>query len=271
MEVEYLVIWELPENFLELFPRLRVIFSIGAGVDQFDLTEIPDSVQVVRMLDPGIKDCVAEYVALAALTLHRNIPSYLSDQHTTAWNPIASLPARKTRVGILGLGDLGQAAASRLQAIGFPVSGWSRSLKVLSGIESYSGDEGLSKFLSCTNILVCLLPLTDSTRGILCSALFNQLPRGACLVNPGRGEHLCEQDLLDSLDSGQIRAAMLDVFQNEPPKVNHPFWQHTSIIMTPHIAGTTQTDSGGTALLENVLRHRSGEAMEGEINRSMGY
>jgi len=269
--VEYLVAWNPPEAFFENFPNLRVVFSVGAGVDQFDLNHFPSSVTLVRMLDPGITQGIVEYVTLGVLALHRNLPEYLAAQRVARWEPIPSLPAQRRRVGIMGLGNLGRAVIEQLQNFGFPLSGWSRSRHVIPGVRCFAGREELPDFLGQTNILVCLLPLTDTTRGILCSETFDLLPQGARLLNAGRGGHLCEKDLLQALDSGRISAALLDVLDKEPPARDHPFWQHPRILMTPHIAATTQADSGCQVLLDNIRRHRAGLVMSGEVDRNSGY
>ncbi len=269
--VKYLVTWNPPAAFLEDFSNLRVVFSVGAGVDQFDLKHFPPSVKLVRMLDPGITQGIVEYVTLGVLALHRNLPEYLAAQRVARWEPIPWLPAQRRRVGIMGLGNLGRAVIEQLQHLDFQLSGWSRSRHVIQGVRCYADCEELADFLGQADILVCLLPLTDATRGILCRETFDLLPQGARLLNAGRGGHLCEEDLLQSLDSGRIGAALLDVFNKEPPAPDHPFWHHPRILMTPHIAATTRADSGCQVLLDNIRRHRTGLVMRGEVDRNSGY
>lgn len=268
--VEYLVAWQPPAD-LSCFPQLRVIFSIGAGVDQFDLSSLPPQVKLVRMLDPGITQGMVEYATLAVLALHRDLPRYLEAQRAARWQALPGLSAQRRRVGIMGLGNLGRAVCSQLQHLGFPVSGWSRSRHSLPGLTCFAGTGELPQFLSQVDILVCLLPLTEETRGILCADTFASLPEGACLVCAGRGGHLREQDLLDALASGQLQAAVVDVLEPEPPASEHPFWQHPRILLTPHIAATTQADSGGDVLLENIRLERAGLPIPGEVDRGAGY
>ncbi len=271
LEVEYLVAWQPPEDPFQRYPNLRVVFSIGAGVDQFDLASFPGHVRLVRMLDPGILQGMREYATLAVLALHRDLPHYMAAQREARWQALPSLPAQRRRVGIMGLGNLGAAVAETLGNLGFMVSGWSRSRREIRAVECFAGDEELGAFLANTDILVCLLPLTEATRGILCRDVFSQLSRGARLLNIGRGAHLNETDLLAALDDGQLSAAMLDVLEKEPPSDDHPFWRHPRILLTPHVAAATQVDTGCDVLLDNLRRYRAGLPMYGEVNVSAGY
>lgn len=270
-EVRYLMAWMPPDDLATRFPNLEVLFSVGAGVDQFDVTALPPDLPVVRMLDPSIADGMVEYVTLATLSLHRNLIDYLGQQRAKIWTQIRLRPAAKRRVGVLGLGVLGTAVLDKLRGFGFDCAGWSRSPRALDGVRAFAGADELPGFLARTDILICLLPLTDETRGILNRDLFAQLPDGAALVNTGRGGHLVEADLLAALDSGRLSAAVLDVADQEPPPPDHPFWTHPRIILTPHIASMTQPESAFAILLDNLQRHRAGEPMRGLIDRTRGY
>ncbi|MBT0961594.1 2-hydroxyacid dehydrogenase [Denitromonas iodatirespirans] len=269
--VQYLAAWEPPENLAETFPNLELVFSVGAGVDQFDFSRIPREVPVVRMIESGLVAGMVEYATLAVLAAHRDWLSYAAQQRDEVWRPIKAHTAGSRRVGVLGLGVLGQAVLAKLQGFGFRCAGWSRSAHELPTIETYAGEAGLDAFLARTDILVCLLPLTEATRGILSKALFDRLAPGAVLVNVGRGGHLVEQDLLDALDSGRLSAAILDVFDTEPLPAGHPFWRHPRIMVTPHIASMTQAESSAEAVLENLRRHRAGLPLIGQVDRSRGY
>ncbi|MBR9908772.1 MAG: glyoxylate/hydroxypyruvate reductase A [Gammaproteobacteria bacterium] len=269
--VEFLVAWLPPDNMLELFPNLRVVFSVGAGVDHFDLSAFPPQLQLVRMLDPGIAQGMVEYVTLGTLALHRDMPRFLQQQRQQQWQAQPWVPAQQRRVGVMGLGNLGRAVIAQLRSLGFQLNGWSRSAHQLQGVTCFAGWEQLPDFLQQTDLLICLLPLTAETRHILCARNFNHLPAGAALINAGRGGHLQEEDLLAALDSGQLGAAMLDVLQEEPPGHSHPFWQHPKIWLTPHIAGVTSHDSGCAVLLDNVRRFRQGLPMHGAVDLSRGY
>ncbi len=269
--VRYLMAWMPPDDLATRFPNLEVLFSVGAGVDQFDVTALPPDLPVVRMLDPSIADGMVEYVTLATLSLHRNLIDYLGQQRAKVWTQIRLRPAAKRRVGVLGLGVLGTAVLDTLRGFGFDCAGWSRAPRALDGVRTFAGADQLPDFLARTDILICLLPLTDETRGILNRDLFAQLPDGAALVNTGRGGHLVEADLIAALDGGRLSAAVLDVAEQEPPPPDHPFWTHPRIILTPHIASMTQPESAFAILLDNLQRHRAGEPMRGLVDRTRGY
>jgi glyoxylate/hydroxypyruvate reductase len=257
-EVRYLAAWLPPDELAATFPNLEVLFSVGAGVDQLNLAQLPPRVQLVRMIDPALTATMAEYVAFSVIALHRDMPLYLSQQRERVWRGHRVRPAGASRVGIMGMGMLGTAALVQLQALGFDAQGWKRGMD-------------LDAFLARTEILVCLLPLTDSTRGILDRRVFGALPQGAALVQVGRGGHLVEADLLHALDTGHLRAAVLDVCETEPLPQEHRFWQHPRVWLTPHIASTTHPDSAVQVVLANIARHERGEAMHGLVDRSRGY
>jgi glyoxylate/hydroxypyruvate reductase A len=270
-EVTGLVAWAPgPEVFAEL-PNLEVLFSVGAGVDQLDPAAVPPQVQIVRMIEPGIAEGMTEYIVFSVLALHRDMLGYRIAQTEQRWAPVPPpIPAQR-RVGFLGLGDLARHAIDRLRPFGFPLSAWSRSPHDVPGVTSFHGPEGLPAFLAGTDILVCLLPLTDETRGILCAKTLSQLPQGAGLVNAARGGHLVAADLLAALDSGQLSGAILDVFDPEPLPLGHPFWSHPRIWMTPHVAAVTRAETAAHVLLANVRRYRLGEPMQGLVDRLQGY
>ena len=270
-DVRYLAAWEPPAELISTFPNLEVLFSVGAGVDQFDLSQVPRQVQVVRMIEPLLTQGMAEYVALATLALHRNLIDYVDAQRERRWTPIELVPAAERRVSVMGLGTMGRAAIEALRPFGFQLAGWSRSKRTIADVECFAGADSLDAFLGRSDILICLLPLTPETSGILRRETFEKLPSGARLINAARGAHLVEQDLLHALASGQISGAILDVLAQEPPPADHPFWNHPRILITPHMASNTSAESGGRALLDNVLRHERGEPMMGVVQRELGY
>lgn len=270
-DIRYLAAWVPPPELIAEMPNLEVIFSVGAGVDQFDLSQLPERVQVVRMIEPLLTQGMAEYVALATLALHRNFIGYVAAQRERRWEPSDLVPAAERRVSVMGLGTMGHAALEALRPFGFQLASWSRSERSIEDVQCYAGPQSFDAFLERSDILICLLPLTPQTRGILCRKTFDRLPIGAGLVNAARGGHLVERDLLQALADGRISAAILDVFAEEPPPGDHPFWNHPRILMTPHMASNTSIEFGGRALLENVLRHRRGEPMIGVVNRELGY
>ncbi|WP_186420566.1 glyoxylate/hydroxypyruvate reductase A [Bosea sp. CS1GBMeth4] len=270
-DIRYLAAWIPPDDLRGLFPNLEVLFSVGAGVDQLNLADLPPGLPIVRMIEPGLVDSMVEYVTMAVLALHRDLVPYIAAQRSQAWAPLRIRPAFERRVGILGLGALGKACARALAGFGFDVAGWSRSRHQVEGVSAFAGDAELPDFLARTDILVCLLPLTDATRGLLGAELFARLPRGAMLVNAGRGGHLDQQALLAALDSDQLAAAVLDVCEPEPLPAGHPLWVHPKVLITPHIASRSRSEASLDAIIENLRRHRAGEPLIGLIDRQRGY
>ncbi|MGF6638588.1 2-hydroxyacid dehydrogenase [Paraburkholderia sp. MM6662-R1] len=268
--VRYLVAWQ-PGDLALTLPNLEVVFSVGAGVDQLDLSQIPAHLPVVRMLEPGIVEGMVEYVTEAVLAIHRDLFDYGLQQRARVWQPMPLRAAASRRIGVLGLGMLGRAVLERLRLFGFACAGWSRSKHELEGIDCYAGEAGLDELLARADILICLLPLTDATRGLLCRRVFDILPRGASLVHVGRGPQLVGADLLDALQRGQIHSAVLDVTDPEPLPADHPLWAQPRVRITPHIASATRPEPAVDAVLENLRRYRSGERMNGLIDRTRGY
>ena len=270
-DVRYLAVWKPPENIAATFRNLELLFSVGAGVDQFDLTQLPSHIPLVRMIDPGIRESMLEYATMAVLALHRDLVDFIAQQREQTWREIQIISASSRRIGVMGLGLLGQAVLERLKAFGFRLAGWNRSPRSITGVACYAGESALPEFLAQTDILVCLLPLTAETRGILNRDLFAWLPRGAKLVNVGRGGHLVADDLIDALDRGVLSAAVLDVTEPEPLPVGHPFWSHPRILLTPHNASMTIPESAVDYVLETIGRHRRGESLPGLVDRERGY
>lgn len=265
--VEYLITWTPPAD-LSLYPRLRLIFSIGAGVDQFAMADLPPQVGVVRMLDPGIARQMQEMAVMAVLAMHRDLPAYLAQAREGVWTAHRNRPAGQRRVGVLGLGNLGQAVLEALGPFGFPRAGWSRTPRQIAGVDCHT-DLGL--FLRQTDILICLLPLTPETFGILDARLFAALPQGARLVHLGRGAQLDDDALRSALDRGQIEAAFLDVTDPEPLPADHWLWRDPRVIVTPHVASQTSANEGAAHVLEGVLADRAGRPIKGLIDRVRGY
>ena len=270
-DIRYLAAWQAPDDLETLLPNLQVLFALSAGVDQLDLGRLPASLPVVRLLDPGITQGMCEYASFAVLGLHRDMLRYRQQQAEKRWQAHRLVPASKRRVGIMGLGLQARQILATLQPYGFALSGWARSRHRIPGVECFAGAEQLPAFLDQCDILLCVLPLTEQTQGILDRQLFQHLPKGAALINMGRGGHLVEEDLLAALASGQLSAAVLDVLQQEPAAPDHPFWHHPQILLTPHIAAMTQPESAFSVLLENIRRHQRGESMLGQIDRKQGY
>jgi len=269
-EIRYLISWVAPDD-ISQYRNLEILFSIGAGVDQFKPGSVPDHVQLVRMVEDGIIRMMQEYVTLGVLTLHREAIAYRAQQKTEQWRGVPVPQAQERRIGFLGLGMLAQAAIDRLRPFQFPLSGWSRSPKQIDGVECFYGEDQFAGFLRQTDILICLLPLTSETRGILNAGLFALLPKGARLLHAGRGPQLDQQALLEALDSGQLAAAILDVTEPEPLPVGHSLWSHPKVMITPHIASVTQPHTAAKFVIENIQRHRAGKDLIGLIDRTLGY
>jgi glyoxylate/hydroxypyruvate reductase A len=269
--VEYMVAWEPPPDWVASFPNIKALFSSGAGVDQLQLAQVPRHIQVVRMVEPGIVDGVVEYVTMSVLMLHRHIPAYWRQQANAVWRSIPAVPASSCHVGVMGLGVLGQAVLERLGSFGYQRHGWSRSPREIPGVTTFTGDDGLEKFVASCDILICLLPLTEETRGVLGPRVFAALRPGASLINAGRGAHVDASALLAALDSGHLSHAILDVTEPEPLPASHPFWNHPRISLTPHVAGTTRPETAAHVLLANIRRHQRGEPLHDVIDRSKGY
>jgi glyoxylate/hydroxypyruvate reductase A len=271
-EIEFALVWLPPQGALRRFPNLKAILNLGAGVDALlKDPDLPKGVPIVRMVDEDLATCMAEYVLLHVLRYHREQPALDAQQRAKAWRIIASPAAGQRRVGIMGLGAMGGAAARHLLAVGFDVASWTRSARPLPGVEAFHGADCLGPFLARTEILVCLLPLTPETRGILNRDLFRRLPRGAYLINAGRGGHQVEADILRALDEGQLAGATLDVFAAEPLPPESPFWTHPKVTVTPHNASITNPRSAVRHVVESIRRVRAGEPLRHVVDPAVGY
>lgn len=271
-DIEFAVVWQIEAGVLKTFPNLRFIFSLGAGVDHLLADpDLPKGVPICRVVDRNLTRRMTEYVLLHTLRFHRRQPEYDAQQRRSEWRELYAPTAQERRVGIMGLGELGSDAARKLAAIGFRVAGWSRTAKRIKGIESFDGAAALDQFLARSEILICLLPLTPETDGVLNAALFAKLPKGACLINAARGGHLVEEDLLEALESGQIAYAALDVFHTEPLPPEHPFWRHPRITVSPHVASITDPRTVADLIVENVRRCQAGRPLLHVVDPEVGY
>ncbi len=271
-EIDVALVWHPPSGLLASLPNLKAVFSLGAGVDHLASDpELPSDVPVVRMVDPGLTEGMTEYVVLSVLRHHRRFREYAELQAEHRWEELPVPLARGRRVGVMGLGELGTDAARALAALRFDVAGWARSRKDIAGVACFAGAEELGKFLTGSEILVCLLPLTEETRGILNRSTLGELPKGACVVNAARGAHLVDEDLLALLETGQIAEATLDVFHAEPLPPDHPFWDHPRVLVTPHAASVTPPETAAQVIAENVRRLRRGETPGPIVDFTKGY
>jgi glyoxylate/hydroxypyruvate reductase len=271
-EIDYALVWHPEPGLLASLPKLKLILSLGAGVDHVLCDpHLPRGVPIVRLVDPYLTDAMSEYVVLQVLRLHRQDLDYGAQQRVEIWRELGQKNAGERPVGILGAGEIGQDAGRKLKGLGFDVALWGRREKIIEGLPVYVGAAGLPVLLGRSEILVCLLPLTAETEGILNASSFARLPKSAGLINAGRGGHLVEEDLIPALDSGQISAAALDVFREEPLPPGHPFWHHPRILVTPHIAGTTNPATAAPIILDNIRRFEEGRPLLNQVDPAQGY
>lgn len=270
-EIDMALVWLPPPGLLASLPNLRLILSLGAGVDAMLADPTLPDVPLCRLVDESLTRTMSEFVLLQVLRYHRELDHFARDQRVQRWHLRIPPPTAQRRVGILGLGVLGTHAAVTLRDHGFSVRGWARSPKSIDGVRCFAGQAQLGEFLSGADLLVCLLPLTDETRGILDRDLFAQLPQGARLIQVGRGAHLVEPDLLDALASGQLAGATLDVFTTEPLPAGHPFWSDERIDITPHAASYSDPGFGAGVIVDNIVRLREGRPLQNVVDRARGY
>jgi len=274
--VRYAAVWKPKPGALAGFPNLAVIFNLGAGVDALIADPSLPDVPLVRVADEDLTGRMTEYVVMHVLMHHRRQRYLDACQRDRVWDPKAQPAASAVRVGVMGLGVLGSDAAQALRRLGFDVAGWSRGRKTLSGITSYAGEAELPAFLARTDILVCLLPLTPATRGILNRKTFSQLARenhlgGPVVINAGRGGLQVESELLAALDDGTLAGASLDVFEHEPLPADSPVWSHPDVIISPHNAADTDPDVISIYVAEQIARHERGEPLRNVVDRKLGY
>ncbi|OLP54366.1 glyoxylate/hydroxypyruvate reductase A [Rhizobium rhizosphaerae] len=270
-EVEIAIVANPDPAALRALPKLVWIQSLWAGVERLvaDLTELDRP--IVRLVDPQMSHTMAEAVLAWTYYLFRDMPAYARQQRARQWNPLAYKRAEETTVGLVGLGALGTAAAGRLREAGFTVAGWSRTAKALDGVACFSGEEGLDALLSRANILVCLVPLTAETRGLIHAGRLARLPEGASLINFARGPVVVTQDLVASLDAGHLDHAVLDVFDQEPLPADSPLWAHPGITILPHISAPTDRVTASRIVAGNIARYRDDGTLPQAVDRDRGY
>ena len=272
-EIRYVAGFRPAPGFLKTLPNLKAVFSLGAGVDGFLRDpEFPKNLPLVRFVDPTLMHEMAQFVTMHVLIAHRGQRFFDAMQRQSQWQQrMLTKPSRDTGIGILGLGDIGATIATGLLGFDFQLSGWSRSPKSVSGVKSFAGKEELPQFLAQCDYCVCVLPLTDDTRGIMNADFFAKLPKDAFVINVARGGHLVEEDLIAALDSGHLSGAVLDVFQTEPLPADSPIWRHPKITATPHIAGITDPRMALAYVADCVARCEEGRPLENIVDLSKGY
>ena len=275
-DIEYVCAWRPRAGLLAGLPNLRAIFSLGAGVDHLTGDPALPDVPIVRVVDPDLTMRMTEYVALHVLLHHRGMKRYEAQQRDRVWREHADPAASAVRIGVMGVGVLGRASLAALGPLGFRLAGWSRTPKSIPGVETFAGEDALGRFLARTDILVCLLPLTAVTRGILRYELFCGLARdgalgGPVLINAGRGRLQIEPDVLRALEDGTLAGASLDVFEREPLPKESPLWSHPGVYVTPHNAAMSDPHALARYVLAQIERDERGLPMENVVDRTRGY
>lgn len=269
---DYAVVWKPPAEFFARQPRLKALFSLGAGVDSLlAIPTLPRDVPLVRMEDAGMADQMVEYALYVALREFRRMPEYEAAQAAGRWAPRHARTRGGFTVGVLGLGVLGGEVARALSAFGFDVAGWSRAPKSIDGVHTEHGDAGLDAVLARSRVLLCFLPRTPHTERILDAARLARLPAGAAVVNLARGELIDDAALLEALDRGHVARAYLDVFAHEPLPADHRYWHHPGVHITPHVAALTDVAIASAQVADKIRRFEAGEAVGGIVDPGRGY
>ncbi len=270
--IEAAVVWKLPAGELARLPNLKCICSLGAGVDHiFADPKLPTGVPIARLVDPVMAQRMAEYVLAEILRRQRRLDDYATQQRERTWRELPQRDAPEITVGVMGLGVLGAHVAGTLAALGYRVSGWARGEKTLPDITCFHGPTQFTEFLAHSEFLVCLLPLTPETEGILNRKTFHAMPHGGHVINVGRGEALVEDDLLAALDDGILSGASLDVFTTEPLATDHPFWSHPAITVTPHVSSLSNPRTSVAQIVANLRRAHDGKTLENVVDRTRKY
>ena len=270
--VAYVAVGKPPPGLIASLTGLEVVLSVNAGIEPLLAPGmVADGIPIVRMVDPGLTEGMVEWVLAQVLAWHRNLSVYEANQADGLWTPIPERLARERTVTVLGAGALGAAVAGALIAVGFKVRIWSRTFRDIPGAVAFAGVGQLGEAASGADVVVCLLPLTPGTEGILNAGLFERMAPGAFVINAGRGGHLIDDELIAALDGGQLSGAALDVFRQEPPPSDHPFWTHPRVRVSPHVAAQTHARTAAAVLAETVQRWERGEPLENLVDRLRGY
>ncbi len=271
-KVEYALTWKHPRGLFKNYPNLKVIASMGAGVNHIISDPgLPKNVKITKIIDPQLKSDMSAFVLSLVMNHIRNLGYYKEQEVQQNWQPLYYRRIEDVKIGIMGLGALGTAVGKKLEKVGFNVYGWARTSKDVDNITTFAGEEELNEFLENSEILVCLLPLTPQTQTILNQDLFKKLPKKAYIINVARGEHLEENDLLEMIDSGHLSGAALDVFNEEPLPEEHPFWKHQKVRITPHIATITKPELVVSQIIENYERMMDEEPLKNVVEMDRGY
>jgi len=271
-QIDIAVVANPPVAALKNLPTLRFIQSLWAGVETLlDDRSVPTEIPLARMVDPAMSRAMAETALWAVLSLHRGYFDCAAQQAASRWQGVPQPRADEVRVTVLGLGQMGRTVALRLVQNGYCVSAWTLTSAALDGVQTQHGEAALARVLSGADIVVNLLPLTAATHGLFNAQSLSRMRAGSSLVNLARGAHVVDADLLDALKSGQLKRAVLDVFNTEPLPGDHPFWTHPQVTVLPHVAAQTDPHSAVQIVARNVRAMRSGEPLQHLVNRHAGY
>jgi len=269
-DIEFALCWNQPKGICSEFKNLKTICSMGAGVDHIICDKsIDDKINICRLIDDHLSDSMSEYLLASIYSIKQHLFRYFIDSKQNEWHPRKPYP--HLNIGIMGLGKIGSEVCLRLSRAGFNVSGWAKTEHHIDAVQCFHGEQQKAPFLSTIQILVCLLPLTEDTKGILNNHLFQLLPKGAHIINVARGDHLVEKDLIANLNSNHIKSALLDVFSQEPLPKQHPFWERDDIFITPHISSLSQPESVSKQIVANYHLTLTGKGLNHQIDRERGY
>lgn len=271
--VDFLLVWKGEPYELERFPNVKVYQSLGASVDHiFKAIEIPETAEVTRIVDYTLSHDMYEFCLAVVLGSMKNLTLYYSHKLHKNWYPHPYMRIEDTTISILGAGRIGMHVAEEFNKLGFRVNVWSDSnKKSKDGIHAFEGKERLKYFLPVTDYLINLLPYTKETENLLNKEFFSMLKKGAFLINPGRGESLVDEDLIEAINKEKLSGAHLDVFSVEPLHKSHPFWDHPKIQITPHIASITNVDTAIEQIVENYLRLKKGQELQNLASKNKQY
>lgn len=271
-KVHFVVAWNHPKQVLNSYPNLKAVSSLGAGADHLLQDEsLPGDVPICRVVSESLVSQMKEYVFNTILNYQRNTIRYAIQKQKGSWEAHPNKSPGDFTIGILGLGELGRPTAVYLSSLAYRVNGWSNSAKDIEGVDTYYGEKEFESFISKSKVLVCMLPLTGQTEGILDLEVFKQIIKPGYLINVARGEHLVEEDLVYALDKGWLEGATLDVFTEEPLPGQHAFWNRDNIMITPHVSSVTPPGEAAGQIVENYKRALSGIELRNKIDKDKGY
>ena len=265
------IVWSPPQQFIDEQKDLKFIFNIGAGVDALLQLQLPANIKIVKLDNLDMSVQMTEYVCHAVIRHFRKLSEYTDDQKKKRWTLRKPRNRTEIPIGVMGLGRLGERVAKTLQVFDFPVNGYSRTIKQIDGVSTYAGKEQLNDFLRASRVLINLLPLTPETENILNLETLSQLQRGGYVINVARGDHLVEEDLIALINNGQLSGATLDVFRSEPLPIDHPFWNHPDITITPHISARMMREETCNQIAEKIQALQNGEKITGIVDPLLGY